>query len=1239
MKLKPKAIFIILFLLLCTVVCRSQQTHSLRVNRISVVDGLKSNSIYCIKQDRRGFIWIGTENGLSRYDGYRFVNFTQLSPDKKQVTDKRVGQIVFSKDGYYLNAITSTRDTAVYNLRLNRFEAYHRYVAPQNKVIAQTVIEEKFNGYKFVSDSKGNLTIVSPKGNKKQYSLVKHVAKERVHYIYVTQGKDGLFYIATYGAGLYIYHPLTQELEHATNLYQQSNSNLLTSILCDHQGNIWLGTENAGVYTIRPKSLVKAWYVYPEPHNSDALANNIHCIYPLDGDRFLICAKSGRNYYYNLTTNRLAFAFNQGATIYSYMLDKTGKAWIGTRSERVFDIVEDVYGRIWKATFGNGVIVENKNAEKIINAKNFLRDDYSNACVRDLEMAPDGRLWISTNSGLFSVDTHEKHITKASFRKETIDGVLDSEEVDFVHVSPKGNIWIGVLGKGLLKSTYRSHHLECLQMIDSSKGLPVSNVRAVRELPSGNLWISLEEGVCFISANGEIVAPYKFSDNAESNAFSENTSGVAADGSVLFGSSKGLLVIKGGTVPRMDKSAKALVTDLLVNGSSLFLDGEQITDHIQLPHNRNSIVFNYTDLNYSHVSSRLYEYYLEGVDDGWCEATSQNMAVYNNLEPGTYVFHIKKQGLADAKETTVTVIISEPWYNTWWAWFLYFIIISVIGGIFFRNGRERFRLKQQIKMDKQLMEFRINFFTHIAHEFRTPIAIILNAVDKMKEDREKPVPRQVLNAAVRGTVRLSRLVNQLMDFRRINTGNLHLHVAEGNIVSFVRCIYQDFWDMAKQKEQNFLFIPFSKECNILFDAKVLETIVYNLISNAVKYTPVGGDVKVCVKLENDKKLAIVVENNGPVISEQQLSHLFEPFMHGYVSQGGMGIGLYMAHRMAEMHHGELNYERKDGLSVFTVLLPQDRKMYSPEECLPHNQKNEEVEVVDDAKEVIREMLPQPLNDYHVAIVEDDNDMMEQVKSEVGQYFHVKGYIDGLSAVEGIINSRPNIVICDVMLPGVDGYEVVKQLRNHTELRNTPIIMLTSMDDDSHQIKAYQVGADDYMLKPCNYKVLLTRMAQLIKWKSVAVVDEESKVKENQAKADNENQKKDDATIREKQAKEKSPEEVKVLLSIEDKRFMDQVDALIVNHLGEFNFNLTMLADLLNVGRTTFFGRMKKITGMSPNKYILKIKMEKARQLLTETDLSVSEVGYKVGVEDASYFNRLFKGFYGLSPSQFRKQKV
>lgn len=1223
-----KTFFISALFLWGTMACWSQQSQSSRMQRISVVDGLTSNNVYCIKQDKKGYIWFGTESGLSRYDGYRFVNFTQLSPDRNEATDRRVGEIFFLQGGKILKAITSTKDTVIYNVETNRFEAYRKFAHHKQTATNRGATIIRMKGYQFISGHQGTLDVVLPSGQRRPLLKIAHPQSNRNNYFFITADAKGLFYIATYGLGLYVYNPKSQSLQHYSAFDKDPiiSSNMLNCITMDRQGNIWVGSEAVGACCIRPQSMVKAWYVMPNPNSHDGLSNAVRCISPVDDYRYFIGVKSGQNYYYDVRTNKLTPAFVYDDAIYSYLKDSRGKEWLGDRKTGVYDIVEDKQGRIWKATFGKGVLVIDERGGKSVKALSFLTANYNMACVRDLELAPDGRLWISTNAGLFSVDTHERQLSAKSFRQEKIDGILTNDEVDFVHVSPKGNLWIGILGKGLVKATFKNGKLKMLLNIDANKGLAVNNVRSLRELPSGQLWVALEEGVCLVSPNGEVVTPYHFSSDIESNAFSENTAAINKGNFVLFGSRNGMLVIQGGNPLQPHLPTRVTVTDLVVNGTSQFLEGKQVGDHITLSHNQNSIVFNYTDFNYSHSSSRLYQYYLEGADKTWHEATSQNAAVYNNLEPGTYVFHIKKIGAADNQETLFTVTIQQPWYNTWWAWCFYILMVVAISYLLFRNGRERFRLRQQIAMDKKLMDFRINFFTHIAHEFRTPIAIIQNAVDKLKESKDGVIPRQALVSALRGTGRLSRLINQLMDFRRINTGNLHLHVSQGNIISFMQRIYQDFWDMAKQKNLNFVFTPFAKEYGMFFDEKVVETILYNLLSNAVKYTPENGSIQLKVSLNTNRQLQITVANNGPAISPQQLQHLFEPFMHGYVSQGGMGIGLYMAHRMAQLHHGNLTYERKDDMVVFSVVLPIDATCYSQEETSITSKKTIGETNLGSLGEEVKTMLPKPLNSYHIAVVEDDYDMLEQIKGEVSQFFHVDAYMDGLSAVEGITAHNPSLVLCDVMLPGIDGYEVVRQIRANEQLKHLPVVMLTSMDDDTHQIKAYQVGADDYVIKPCNYKVLVTRIAQLIKWSRKSQGTSVVKMEEG---ADDVS-----STVGAKQA---VSEEQKILLSIEDKRFMEQVDSIIANHLSDFDFSISTIADQVSIGRTTLFGRIKKITGMSPNKYILKIKMEHAKALLTDTTLSISEVGYKIGVDDSAYFYRLFKNYYGMSPSQYRKQ--
>lgn len=1207
--------------------CMAEPVPDSRVRRVSVVNGLKSNDVYCILQDTRGFVWFGTSNGLSRYDGYRFANFTQLSPDPRQATDKRIGNMTLSPDGTRLYAVTSTKDTAIYDISHDRFIGYRRAAAAKGRTTAGDITMAGINGYRFVADRQGWLTIIHPSGFRERLHLIPHTLKNRANNFSVAANSNGLFYIATYGAGLYTYKPSTRRLEHftATDARRLLTSNLLTCVTVDRQDNVWVGCEAVGACCIRTLPDVLASYVCPEPDSNDELANNIRCIQTLPDGRILVGAKSGRNYWFDPHTRQFKFAFDQGNALYCYLEDSRGRSWKGTQAERVFDIVEDPCGRIWRGTMGNGLWMDDVRKGLRPRHSVYLDDNPNTACVRDLELAHDGRMWIATSDGLLSVDAGKPHISASSFHRQTIGGILTNEEVDLVHCSPKGWLWIGVLGKGLIKARWQKGSLRLLQTVDDEHGLPINNVRSVVELPSGDLWVGMDEGVCKVSCDGMTITPYRLTNDMEGNVFNENAAAMASDGTVLLGSRRGLLTVKGQQKPTTGFVASVAVTDLAANGISLLKDNHGLGQEIRLDHRKNSIEISFSDFNFAQASSRLYQYYLEGIDNGWLAPTGRNTASYDNLPPGRYVFHVKKQGQDDRLQATMAIVILRPWWATWWARAICVLCAGALGLMLFRNGRERIRLQRKMAMDKQLYDFRINLFTRIAHEFRTPAAIIQTAVERMKDNGRESA---ALRMATRGTQRMSRLVAQLMDFRRINTKNMRLQVAEGNVTAFIRHIHQDHWDMAKRKEQSFVFTPFERDFIMMFDAKVLESILYNLLSNAVKYTPTGGSIQTKVSLGANNTLTVSVENTGPAISSQQLEHLFEPFMHGYVSQGGMGIGLYMAHSMAKLHHGQLDYARQNGLTIFKLTLPTAQNEYSDAEKSTTSVTRQENTESESAYGQVKEMLPLPLNSYHIAVVEDDYDMMEQMTAELGRYFHIDAYTDGASAVEGITNQVPSLILCDVVLPGMDGYEVARRIRSDAKSAHVPIIIITSLDDDNHQIKAYQAGADDYMLKPCSYRVLLTRIVQLLK-RTAQKKNRTSPVDGNGTSPVDGNDTGSDA----------STNAPRLLLSIEDKRFLEQMDAIIAKHIADADFGVSVLADLLAVGRTTLFERVKRLTDITPNKYIQKAKMEHARKLLTDTDLSVTEVGYKIGVNDSAYFYRMFKAWYGLSPSQYRKRKI
>ncbi|MBR2016846.1 MAG: response regulator, partial [Prevotella sp.] len=401
---------------------------------------------------------------------------------------------------------------------------------------------------------------------------------------------------------------------------------------------------------------------------------------------------------------------------------------------------------------------------------------------------------------------------------------------------------------------------------------------------------------------------------------------------------------------------------------------------------------------------------------------------------------------------------------------------------------------------------------------------------------------------------------------------------------------------------------------------------YNLLSNAIKYTPDNGSI--CVRIKQSAPetkngtISISIENSGPGISAEQEKNLFRPFMHGYVSQGGMGIGLYNARNMAICHHGNLEYHNEDG-AVFTITLPDNDSVYTPDEYKTEISGEIVMKQADnEADEYIQDMLPEALNHQTVAIIEDDPDMMQQIRSEVGVYFNVTSYTTGNAACNGILEQPPALILCDVMLPDIDGYEIVRRIRKDEGTINTPVIMLTALDDDTHQLRAYRAGADDYVTKPCNFKLLIARISRLIEWAD-RMKTQPTAYESNEHNAERE------TTAAMPHLQEK------IVLDKQDKVFRERVQAIIGRHISDPAFSIDMLASEMYMGRTKFYGKVKELLGVSPNKLLMNERMRIAAELIKEGRLTIGEVAYKTGFDNQSYFNKCFKKYYGVPPGQYK----
>ena len=650
---------------------------------------------------------------------------------------------------------------------------------------------------------------------------------------------------------------------------------------------------------------------------------------------------------------------------------------------------------------------------------------------------------------------------------------------------------------------------------------------------------------------------------------------------------------------------RAVITDLAINGISIYeAENEQFltkalnyTREISLPHDKNSLNIHFSNFDYPHIQNAMYQYYLEGIDNTWRPMTSINHAEFSDLNPGSYTLHIRTRIGSNqwSEETLLHITICQPWYNTVWAWCIYLLIIYGAGVLYYRSWLRNFELNQQIALEKQMSDFRINFFTHISHEFRTPLAIIQSAVEKMMTKGEGNASKNNINTLSRGTKRLQRLINQLMEFRKINTGNMKLNVEKGEIIGFVRAIYNDLYTVAKQKDVTMNFTPWTSNHEMLFDQEKVETIVYNLLSNAVKYTPDKGIISVKLYLENNI-VFFSVEDNGPGIKPEREADLFKPFMHGYASKGGMGIGLYTAHQMAEIHKGSLTYERSLDLggSRFCLALPNDAGKYQPEDIIEKKAPDDHSIDKDEIEMIVKEMTPKAINNVTVMVIEDDPDMLEQIKSELSVYFHVETFMNGKTGYENIRKIKPALLISDIQLP-----EMIARALQFVAM----------------ELKAKQQAEE--------------------KAQQEKALGQETTLKEN-APLEKAEQSSCGEVILVKPVKELKKNEPTLLMSTLDKKFKDKLEAIVAQHIGDNNFNVDRLAELLCLGRTTVYNRTKSIMGVSPNIYIQNERLRIAAKLLLEGEYTVSEISEKVGFSDSTYFYKCFKNKFGIAPSKYGK---
>lgn len=1089
-----------------------------------------------------------------------------------------------------------------------------------------------------------------------QFLSSEHLGYIDVERYSIIHDSRDIIWITTYGNGLFAYDLNTGGLQHFTFEVSHSshiNSNYLQYIIEDRSGGIWVSSEFSGLshLEILNKGTLR---IYPNGENASDRSNTIRMLLRGKNGNVFMANRMGTLYEYDAGLKNILRKEKFTHNVYSMCEDNEGQLWLGMRgiglrigpdqwyrhnskdpsslsNDNVYLIYRDRKGRMWIGTFGGGLNLAVKTGNGY-QFKHFFQDSYGEKRVRVIQEDRNGMMWVGTNNGIYIFHPDSLiHAPKNYILYNHVNETFPSNEIRCLVNDHEGNMWIGTTGTGFAicnpGGDYQHLTFDCYSMKD---GLPNGVIQSIVEDQDHKMWIATEYGISRFTPATKQIENYYFSSHTLGNVYSENTACINTDGRLLFGTNYGLVALDTHKVENMEKPVSTVFTGLHINGTHMLPGMEDspldetmsYTRELKLKHYQNSFVIAFSTFNFLSGASK-YSYRMPPYDSEWSIPSAQNLATYRNLPPGKYQLQVKACNVAGmwGEESTLEIVIAPPFWQTTWAYLIYLVLIGIAGYFSFHIIRNFNRLRNRIAIEKQLTEYKLEFFTNISHEFRTPLTLIQGALNKLVNIENPPKEMQrPLRTMDKSTRRMLRLINQLLEFRKMQKSKLALSLEETDVIAFLYEIFLSFKDTSESKHMDFSFEPSQPSYKMYIDKGNLDKVTYNLLSNAFKYTPSNGKIIFKVDILEDKQqLRIQVIDNGIGIPKEKRSELFKRFMQSSFSHSSVGVGLHLTHELVNVHKGSISYEDNEGGgSVFTVILPTNSEIYQEKDFLVPNQLLIEEEEQQHAKEFIREEKPEdtfqppvdPLNKRKVLIIEDDTDIREFLKEEVGVYFEVEVAADGTSGFEKASTYDADLIICDVLMPGMSGFEVTRKLKNEFTTSHIPIILLTALDIEEKYQEGIESGADAYITKPFNVSLLLARIFKLIELRD---------------------------KLRQKYSNEPGLAHSIICTNDKDQKFSAKLNEVLNEHMTDTEFSVNDFAGIMGLGRTVFYKKVRGVTGYSPYEYLRVMRLKKAAEMLLTEDLTIAEVAYSVGINDPFYFSKCFKNQFGVSPSAYRKK--
>ncbi|MEL1242243.1 hybrid sensor histidine kinase/response regulator transcription factor [Flavobacterium flavipallidum] len=1093
---------------------------------------------------------------------------------------------------------------------------------------------------------------------------------------FVITDKKGTIWVQPYG-GVFSKFNNAQKKLIPFKLPNSSISNGLHTAFFDRQGSLWYNIEATGLskITFSDYNFINSPLQNPP--------RNVRSLFQDKKQNIWVGTKQKQIILFDKNLNQLGMIaptgmLNQSAswskTAYSIIEDKDQTVWIGTRgdglykltplkeayhykvehylnnnknnyslsSNDIYSVYEDHNGLIWIGTFnGLNLIEEDKFGKlRFINHKNrwtnYPLDSFNK--IRCIKETKEGVILVGSTGGLVAIKSSKNrfhnlgNLKSYNISSHKPNGLMSNDIMD-ICITQKGLTILATADGGISKVISKNHQGFPLQFktFGRNEGLPSANMLSIVEDNNHKIWTATDDILTRFDYKKEYFEVFPELKWILSNTnFSEATKIKLQSGELLFGYTEGIVRFFPNQIKTNDYAPYLAFTNLRLfnkkveinsNNSPLILSLDN-NKKIVLKHNQNFFNIEYAALDYKNPKNIKYAYKLEGFDEKWNFVNNQRTAFYTNVPKGSYTFKVKStnsQGNWVANERSLRIKVEPSIWNTTLAYIIYALLI--IGCILLINRTmiTIYQLKTNAKIEKDMFDMKQKFFIDISHELRTPLTLISGPIEYLINDNRTPeIIKKQLSYVSQSTSRLQRLVNQILDFRKIQ--DQKLKISEINLTEFASDIFNNFIEIAQEKKINYNLEILDDDIKLWADKNALEKIIMNLLSNAFKYTPDEKAIRLRI-YKTEKKIGLTVIDEGIGISEEHHNSIFNRFssFNKNSNNTSTGIGLSMVKELVEKHHGEINFESKTNKgSSFSVFFKQGYSHFTDEV---------EISTEEESKDTIENKLikTQPITLYNnpedsqekikILVVEDDLKLRTFLKNVLEDDYEILEAEDGEIAYQKILEATPDFIISDIMMPKLNGVELLQKIRNNIETSHVPVILLTAKTTIESQLEGLSYGADDYITKPFSVSYLKARIVNLLEQRKRL-----QGIFDSYEKSD---------------PKEYNPKPY--LITDQDEQIMQKVMLAIEENIDNNDFSVEDLGSVVGLNRTSFYYKIKSLTGYTPVEFIRDVRIKRAAQLLMNSQLLIKEIAYMTGFSDMKYFTKSFKNKYDVTPSEYRKE--